>query len=342
MSGKLLQVEDLRVELATRRGRWCAVDGLSFEVGAGEILGLAGESGSGKTMTALAMLGLLPPGARTVGSIRFDGQELLGLRGRARRAVRGRQIAMVWQDPATSLHPILTVGRQLTEHMRHHLGVSAAQARTEAIDLLNTVRIPDPERALQARPGQFSGGMRQRIAIAVALAARPRLLLADEPTTALDVTVQAGILRLLDRLRRERGLAVVVITHDLGVMSALADRVCVLYAGRTAESGPRARVLTRPRHPYTAGLLAALPHPQAAPPGSPGLPGSQPGTTALQPIPGAPPVLGEFPSGCAFHPRCGHAVATCAQVRPDPVPIAEGHLLACPPDPLAAPEAIDE
>jgi peptide/nickel transport system ATP-binding protein/oligopeptide transport system ATP-binding protein len=329
---KLLRVEDLRVELARKRGPQPAVDGLSLEVGEGEIVGLAGESGSGKTMTALTLLGLLPHGARTSGSARFADRELLTLRGKQIRAVRGREIAIVWQDPSTALHPILTVGRQLTEHMRLHLGLSAAAARDEAVDLLTTVRIPDPERALHAYPGQFSGGMRQRIAIAVALAARPRLLLADEPTTALDVTVQAGILRLLDRLRRERGLAVLVITHDLGVMSAIADRVCVMYAGRLAESGPTSTVLARPRHPYTAGLLDALPHPEAA---------IDAERTALRPIPGSPPTLGSVPSGCAFHPRCPHRRADCATHRPEPVLVAPGHLLACPPDPLvgAEPEA---
>jgi oligopeptide/dipeptide ABC transporter ATP-binding protein len=237
------------------------------------------------------------------------------------RDVRGRQLAMVSQDPATALHPILPVGTQLTEHMRHHLGVDKAEARLRAAELLETVRIPDPERALRAYPGQFSGGMRQRIAIAVALAAEPRLLVADEPTTALDVTVQAGILRLLDRLCRERGMAVIVITHDLGVMSATAGRLAVMYAGRLAEAGPTAELLTRPRHPYTRGLLDALPHPGA-------------GTAPLVPIGGSPPSLGLVPGGCPFHPRCTYAEASCATGRPEPVPVASGHLLACPPDPL--------
>ena len=337
----LLEVRDLTVELATQRGRKPAVDGLSFEVAEGEILGIAGESGSGKTMTAMTLLGLLPHGASTRGSVRFDGRELLGLSQRQLRDVRGRQIAMVAQDPSTALHPILPVGTQLTEHMRHHLGVSRAEATARAVDLLATVRIPDPEQALASYPGQFSGGMRQRIAIAVALAAQPQLLLADEPTTALDVTVQAGILRLLDRLRRERGLAVVVITHDLGVLSAIADRVAVMYSGRLAESGPRSEVLARPRHPYTRGLLDALPHPEG---------GDGAGPVALRPIPGSPPSLGAVPAGCPFHPRCSHAVPDCSVLRPDPVPVEDGgyadlradqppaqaprHLLACPPDPL--------
>ena len=320
----LLSIEHLSVALSTARGSFKAVDDVSLSVDTGEILGIAGESGSGKTMTALTMLGLLPHGARTAGRAVFDGTDLLTMSPKKIRDIRGRQIAMVSQDPATSLHPILTVERQLTEHMRHHLGVGKTEARTRAVDLLATVRIPDPEQALTAYPGQFSGGMRQRIAIAVALACEPRLLLADEPTTALDVTVQAGILRLLQRLREERGLAVVIITHDLGVMSALADRVCVMYGGRMAEVGPRSEILSSPRHPYTRGLLDALPHPEG-------------GAAELRPIAGSPPSLGKVPSGCPFHPRCPHAEPSCSLDRPELVTIAPGHLLACPVDPLVGP-----
>ncbi|MEO3859789.1 ABC transporter ATP-binding protein [Acrocarpospora sp. B8E8] len=319
--GALLEVEDLTVWLATRRGPRMAVDGLSFQVGSGEIFGIAGESGSGKTMTAMALLGLLPHAARTSGKAVFEGRDLLSMSARQLRAVRGRRIAMVSQDPSTSLHPMLSIETQLTEHMRHHLGLGRSEARGRAVELLATVRIPDPEQALGAHAAQFSGGMRQRIAIAVALACEPRLLLADEPTTALDVTVQAGILRLLHRLRAERELAVVVITHDLGVLSAVADRICVMYGGRTAEVGPRQNVLTRPRHPYTRGLLDALPHPEG-------------GAAALRPIPGSPPSLGEVPEGCPFHPRCGYAVPDCRTERPVPVLVEPGHASACPPDPL--------
>jgi oligopeptide transport system ATP-binding protein len=324
MTGKLLEVEGLSVALPTRSGYHQAVDDLSFAVDAGEIMGIAGESGSGKTITALSLFGLLPNGARVTGSIRLDGIELTALNAKQLRAVRGRQIAMVSQDPATALHPILPVGTQLTEHMRHHLGIDKAEARIRAAALLETVRIPDPEQALRSYPGQFSGGMRQRIAIAVALAAEPRLLVADEPTTALDVTVQAGILRLLDRLCRERGMAVIVITHDLGVMSATAGRLAVMYAGRLAEAGPTSELLTRPRHPYTRGLLDALPHPEA-------------GAAPLVPIGGSPPSLGRVPDGCPFHPRCTYAEPSCAAERPEPSGIAPGHLLACPPDPLRVP-----
>jgi oligopeptide transport system ATP-binding protein len=319
--GALLQVDGLSVALPTRAGYAKAVDDLSFTVDSGEIMGIAGESGSGKTMTAMSLFGLLPQGARVTGSIRLNGTELLGLPARRLRAIRGRQIAMVSQDPSAALHPILPIGTQLTEHMRHHLGVGKAEATTRAVALLETVRIPDPERALRSHAGQFSGGMRQRIAIAVALAAEPRLLVADEPTTALDVTVQAGILRLLDQLRRERDMAVIVITHDLGVMSAIARRVCVMYAGRLVEAGPTARLLARPRHPYTRGLLDALPHPGA-------------GGAALVPIGGSPPSLGRVPAGCPFHPRCRYAQPSCATDRQEPVPIDDRHLLACRPDPL--------
>jgi oligopeptide transport system ATP-binding protein len=323
---ELLRVEDLTVALPTRSGYAKAVDGMSFAVDSGEVLGIAGESGSGKTITALSLFGLLPNGARVTGSIRLDGTELTSLSGKQLRAVRGRQIAMVSQDPSTSLHPILPIGTQLIEHMRHHLRVSKDEARSRAAGLLETVRIPDPEQALRSYPGQFSGGMRQRIAIAVALAAEPRLLVADEPTTALDVTVQAGILRLLDRLCRERGMAVIVITHDLGVMSATAQRLCVMYAGRLAEAGPTADLLTQPRHPYTRGLLDALPHPEA--------PSSKDRAAPLVPIGGSPPSLGRVPDGCPFHPRCQYAEPSCATERPEPAGIAPGHLLACPPDPL--------
>jgi oligopeptide transport system ATP-binding protein len=317
----LLQVDRLSVALPTRSGYAKAVDDLSFAVDAGEIVGIAGESGSGKTITALSLFGLLPPGARVTGSIKLNGINLLALSRKQLREIRGRQIAMVSQDPATALHPILPIGTQLTEHMRYHLGVSKSEAMSRAAELLETVRIPDPEQALRSYAGQFSGGMRQRIAIAIALAAEPRLLVADEPTTALDVTVQAGILRLLDRLCSERGMAVIVITHDLGVMSATARRLSVMYAGRLAEAGPTSQLLATPRHPYTRGLLDALPHPEA-------------GNAPLVPIGGSPPTLGRVPAGCPFHPRCKYAQPSCATDRPEAEPIAADHLLACPPDPL--------
>jgi oligopeptide/dipeptide ABC transporter ATP-binding protein len=227
---------------------------------------------------------------------------------------------MVFQDPMTSLHPMLSIGTQLTEHVRQHLGHGRRAAAELAVEALREVRIPDPESALKAFPHQFSGGMRQRIAIAVALACRPKLLVADEPTTALDVTVQAGIIRVLDRLRNEFGLTIVLITHDLGVLSSIADRVAVFYAGRVVEAGSRIDVLGHPRHPYTRGLLDALPHPEAA-------------ATPLIAIQGAPPTPRRIPPGCAFHPRCGYAQASCREAIPPLVPV-NGRALACPVDPL--------
>jgi oligopeptide/dipeptide ABC transporter ATP-binding protein len=316
----LLEVDGLRVRLPTQAGPATVVDGIQYRVEAGEVFGIAGESGSGKTMSVLALMGLLPPGAAAEGSVLFGGRDLLRLPPADLRRICGHELAMVFQDPVTSLHPMLSVGTQLTEHVRLHLGLGRRDASERALELLRQVRIPDPNSALRAFPHQFSGGMRQRIAIAIALACRPTLLVADEPTTALDVTVQAGIIRLLDRLRRESGLGIVLITHDLGVLSSIADRVAVFYAGRIVETGDRAEILGHPRHPYTRGLLDALPHPERA-------------ATPLVAIPGAPPAPSRIPSGCAFHPRCPYAQATCAEAVPPLVP-ANGRLLACPVDPF--------
>ena len=317
----LLEVEDLRVRLPVPSGHVTVVDGIDYRVEPGEVFGIAGESGSGKTMSVLALMGLLPPGGTVGGSAVFAGRDLLRLPQRDLRRICGRELAMVFQDPMTSLHPMLSVGTQLTEHVRRHLGLGRRDATGRALELLREVRIPDPNSALSAFPHQFSGGMRQRIAIAVALACRPTLLVADEPTTALDVTVQAGIIRLLDRLRRETGLSIVLISHDLGVLSAIADRVAVFYAGRIVEGGGRADVLSRPRHPYTRGLLDALPHPEAA------------AASALVAIPGTPPAGGRVPPGCAFHPRCRYALESCRESVPPLVPV-NGRTLACPVDPL--------
>jgi oligopeptide transport system ATP-binding protein len=317
---ELLAVEGLRVQLPTPVGPATVVDGIDYEVETGEVFGIAGESGSGKTMSVLALLGLLPPGATVEGRALFGGRDLLRLPRRELRRICGRELSMVFQDPMTSLHPMLSVGTQLTEHVREHLGLSRGDAAKRALELLREVRIPDPVSALRAFPHQFSGGMRQRIAIAVALACRPTLLVADEPTTALDVTVQAGIIRLLDRLRRESGLAIVLITHDLGVLSAVADRVAVFYAGRVVEAGRRADVLGRPRHPYTRGLLDALPHPEAA-------------AAPLVAIPGTPPAPRRIPPGCPFHPRCRFAEPSCREQVP-PLARVNGRALACPVDPL--------
>lgn len=318
----LLEVTDLHISLPGPRGPLPIVDGIDFEVDSGQIFGVAGESGCGKTITALSLLGLLPAHARTSGRAALEGQNLLTLGNAELREIRGRKVAMVFQDPTSSLHPMLSIERQLTEHMLVHLHMDHTQARRRAIELLEQVRIPDPEAALRGHPHQFSGGMRQRIQIAMALACEPSLLIADEPTTALDVTVQAGILRLIDRLRRASGLAVILITHDLGVLSALADTVMVMYAGRVVEAGPTAQVLQRSRHPYTRGLLESLPHPEAA-------------DRPLVPIRGTPPSPAERPPGCAFHPRCAYATDACRREVPSLIELAPGREMACPVDPYA-------
>ena len=319
----LLQVEGLRVRLRTAAGLVTVVDGVDYRVEQGEVFGVAGESGSGKTISMLALLGLLPEGAEVEGRVLFEDRDLLALSRPQLRSISGRDLAMVFQDPLTSLHPMLSVGRQITEHVEYHLGLGRKAADRRARELLEQVRIPDGGQALHAYPHEFSGGMRQRIAIAIALACGPKLLIADEPTTALDVTVQAGILRLLDRLRRENDLAVVLITHDLGVMSAIADRVSIFYAGRVVEAGSCAEVIQEPRHPYTRALLGALPHPEAA------------REQRLVAIPGSPPNPGAIPAGCAFNPRCGFVVESCRAEVPRLVQAA-GRSLACPVDPFAA------
>jgi oligopeptide transport system ATP-binding protein len=317
----LLAVEGLRVRLPTPQGRVTVVDGVDYAIEPAQVFGIAGESGSGKTVSMLALLGLLPERSTVEGSARFGGRELLGMPRGELRQISGRELTMVFQDPFTSLHPMLSVGKQLTEHLRLHLGLDRRSAERRALELLTDVRIPDPQSALHAYPHQFSGGMRQRIAIAIALACGPRLLIADEPTTALDVTVQAGILRLLDRLRREHELAVVLITHDLGVLSSIADTVSIFYAGRVVESGTRDAVLQTPRHPYTRALLEALPHPEAAK------------EKPLVAIGGAPPSPGSIPPGCAFHPRCAYAVDSCRTQVP-PLVQVDSRRLACPVDPF--------
>lgn len=314
----LLEIEDLTIRLPTPSGRKTIVHEVQLQVEAGQVYGIAGESGSGKTMTMLSLLGLLPRGGTTTGAARFDGTDVLASAAR-QRSVRGREIAMVFQDPMTSLHPMLTVGKQLTEHARRHLSLRKREAERRAVAMLAEVRIPDPEAALRAYPHEFSGGMRQRIAIAIALMCEPRLLIADEPTTALDVTVQAGILRLLDRLRREKEMAVVMITHDLGVMSAVAEGLSVMYAGRVIEQGDARQLLQRPGHPYTRGLLGALPHPEAGD-----------AESTLRTIPGIPASPLDPPSGCAFHPRCTLAIDECRERIPVLIPSGEDQRVACP------------
>jgi oligopeptide transport system ATP-binding protein len=319
----LLAVNELTVSVPTQEGQLRVVGGVSYAVEEGRVLGIAGESGSGKTVSVLGLMGLLPKGASVGGEALFAGSDLLTMRASRLRRIRGREIGLVFQDPMTSFHPMLTIGRQLTEHLRYHYGTSARDARARATELLDEVRIPDAEASLDRYPHEFSGGMRQRIAIAGALVCEPTLLIADEPTTALDVTVQAGILRLLDRLRRDRALSVILITHDLGVMSALADELVIFYGGRIVEDGPARALLSRPRHPYTRALLDALPHPELAR-----------GST-LRGIPGPPAQPGELPSGCAFHPRCDYAIASCRVHAPETMRVGD-RSFACPVDPFAA------
>ena len=323
MSDPLLKISDLSISLPKSDGtRLFAVRELDLTVRRGQIAGLAGESGSGKSLTSMALMGLLPDTARVSGTVALNGRDVLTMSRRETTAVRGRQIAMIFQDPMTALHPMLSIGRQMTEHYRRHFRASQSVANARAEEMLDLVRIPDPRAAMKRSPHEFSGGMRQRIAIAMALCCEPALIIADEPTTALDVTVQAGILRLFERLRQELDLSVLLITHDLGVMSAVADEVSVMYAGRIVESGARADVLTRPRHPYTHGLLGALPDGAA-------------GGGGMQPIPGLPPSLETHPPGCAFHPRCRFSTPACETTAPPLVRIGPDRRIACTPDPLA-------
>ena len=317
----LLAVEELRVSVPAEQGRLELVEGVSYTVGEGRVFGIAGESGSGKTVSVLALMGLLPRGTEVTGCARFAGDDLIAMRPARLRKLCGSEIGLVFQDPMTSFHPMLSIGRQLTEHLRYHQGTRERESRARAVALLDEVRIPDPEAALDRYPHEFSGGMRQRIAIASALVCEPRLLIADEPTTALDVTVQAGILRLLDRLRRDRSLSVVLITHDLGVMSAVADDLTVFYGGRIVEAGPAPEVLRAPRHPYTRALLDALPHPELD------------RGSVLRGIPGLPAQPGDWPPGCVFHPRCDYAIDTCRTARPRML-TEDARRYACPVDPF--------
>ena len=316
----LLRVEDLRVEFPTEDGVVKAVAGISYEVGPGRTLGIVGESGSGKTVAALSTLGLTrAQGARTSGRIMFEGRDLLSLSEVELRRIRGNDIAMVFQDPLSSLHPLYRVGAQIVEAVKAHQDVSRAQARRRTIELLGLVGIPDPDRRVDDYPHEFSGGMRQRAMIAMALANEPQLLIADEPTTALDVTVQAQILALLGRLQSELGMGIVIVTHDLGVVAEMADEIAVMYAGRIVETASTETLLDRPEHPYTWGLLRSIPT----------LDG--PRAEQLAPIPGSPPSLIDPPSGCHFHPRCPYAQPEHARIDPEllPLPDDPSHSVAC-------------
>jgi peptide/nickel transport system ATP-binding protein len=324
----VLQVEGLRTLFFTRQGLVRAVDELSFHVGRGEVLAIVGESGCGKSMTALSVMRLIPspPGRIDAGRVLLEGRDLLALDEEAMRKVRGNEISMIFQEPMTSLNPVLTVGDQIAEAVRLHQNVTHAQAWERAVEMLAQVRIPEPVQRAKEYPHQLSGGMRQRAMIAMALACNPKVLIADEPTTALDVTIQAQILDLILKLQQERGTAVILITHDLGVVAETAHRVVVMYAGRKIEEAPVQDLFDRPLHPYTHGLMASVPRlavlageaaPEAAEP------------ERLQEIPGMVPPLYALPEGCAFAPRCAHADETCRAVYPDYVERRPGHWAAC-------------
>ena len=323
----VLSVRDLAVSFSTREGTVVAVDGVSFDLHRGEVLGLVGESGSGKSVTGLAILGLIdPPGRIEAGSIRLDGEELVGKPEEELRRLRGKRVAMIFQDPMTTLNPVLRIDTQMIEAIRAHEAVSEKAARERARKALVQVGIPSPDERLVAYPHQFSGGMRQRVAIAIALLHRPAVLVADEPTTALDVTIQAQILAEVQSLAAETGTAMLWITHDLSVIAGLADRIAVMYAGRVVETGPVAPVIERPIHPYTAGLIGSVPSRNRR-------------GSALAQIPGMTPSLARLPPGCPFAPRCFRATATCRTLMPEPVPHGEERMARCH-HPLDAPAPV--
>ncbi|MBN9527758.1 MAG: ABC transporter ATP-binding protein [Alphaproteobacteria bacterium] len=306
MTAPLLEVRGLEVAFPSPAGRLAALRGVDFHVAAGEVLGLVGESGSGKSLTMLSIMGLLAPNVEVSGSVRLDGEELLGRTEAAMRRYRGRRIAMIFQDPMTALNPVIPIGDQIVEAIRiHQPGLSRRSARERAVELLSQVAIPDPRARAGQYPFEFSGGMRQRAMIAMALANDPELLIADEPTTALDVTIQAQVIEVMERLRRDRGIGLILITHDLGLVAGVADRVAIMYAGRVVEQAATAEVFYRPRHPYTRRLLASLPR-------------FDDDVDRLATIDGVPPSPARRPPGCAFAPRCLDAVDRCAQ--DDPLP----------------------
>jgi peptide/nickel transport system ATP-binding protein len=314
----LLEVEDLHVSFRTGDGVVRAVDGVSLSLDAGETVGVVGESGSGKSVTALTVMGLTrAPNAEVRGRVLLDGVDLLELPAAELQRIRGRRVAMVFQDPLSSLHPFYRVGRQISEAIQAHERVSRRAARARAIEVLREVGIPSPERRVDAYPHELSGGMRQRVMIAMALVLDPDVLVADEPTTALDVTVQAQILELIEALQAEHGTAVVLITHDLAVVAEVADAVIVMYAGRVAERGPIAAVLERPEHPYTWGLLQSIPRLD------------EPRGRRLRPIAGLPPSLVRVPGGCPFHPRCPYVLERCPVEVPPLLDSDAGHAVAC-------------
>ena len=317
--GVLLDIKDLKTHFFTEDGVVKAVDGVTYDLQEGETLALVGESGCGKSVSALSILRLIPdpPGRIVGGTIVFDGDDLITMPEDEMRKIRGNRIAMVFQEPMTSLNPVLTIGRQLTESLELHRGMNKMEGREEASRLLQMVGIPDGGSRLNDYPHQFSGGMRQRVMIAIALSCQPRLLIADEPTTALDVTIQAQILELMQRLSKELGTAILIITHNLGVVARYADRVNVMYAGRIIERGSAEEIYKNPKHPYTLGLLHSVPRLDQA------------RTEKLDPIQGMPPDLVSLPPGCPFRPRCRYAIDKCAEELPPLVSVGGEHTSAC-------------
>ena len=315
----LLEVDQLKVCFKTENGEFAAVDGVSFSVEAGRTLGIVGESGCGKSVTSLSIMGLLPKGQGQVagGTIRFDGIDLATLSAEQMRKLRGNRIAMIFQEPMSSLNPAFTIGHQLMESILCHRTLTQAQAREQAIEMLRRVRIPSPETRMDAYPHKLSGGMRQRVMIAMAMSCNPKLLLADEPTTALDVTIQAQILEVMSRLSREFGTAVIIITHNLGVVARYADRVNVMYAGKVIETASATELYGNPKHPYTVGLLNSVPRLDET------------RKEKLVPIEGLPPDLAHLPPGCAFYPRCGWRIDRCKEEYPPFKLVAEKHYTAC-------------
>ena len=316
---RLLEVRDLRTYFYVQEGVVKAVDGISYDLEEGETLAVVGESGSGKSVSALSIMGLIeePPGKIVGGEIIFEGEDLLKLPEPRMRRIRGNRISMVFQEPMTSLNPVLTIERQLTESVELHLGMSKAAARKEAVRQLEQVGIPDPEKRVKQFPHQFSGGMRQRVMIAMALGCNPRLIIADEPTTALDVTIQAQILELMKNLSREQGVSLIIIAHNLGVVARYADKVNIMYAGKIVEQAAAEQIYHKPSHPYTIGLLRSVPRLD------------QPRRAKLEPIEGQPPDLANLPPGCVFRERCPHAFDRCAREEPVLLPVGDGHLSAC-------------
>ena len=315
----LLEVKNLKTHFFTMEGVVKAVDGVSYDLNEGETLGLVGESGCGKSVSALSVMRLIPdpPGKIIDGEILLDGEDILKIDMEGMREVRGAKIAMVFQEPMTSLNPVLTVERQITETLQLHMGMSKLESQRESVNLLTRVGIPDPEMRIKQYPHQFSGGMRQRVMIAMALSCNPRLIIADEPTTALDVTIQAQILDLMKSLTTELGVALIVITHNLGVVARYADRVNIMYAGKVIERGEAHEIYSNPRHPYTVGLLRSVPRLDL------------PRRAKLDPIEGQPPDLINLPPGCAFRERCRWAIDKCATDTPELVETSDGHLSAC-------------